>query len=97
MQPQTRQISFEVILGQGAQSQTHLMTQHTAQAISRNASWVRSRSSAVALAPRATMTKQTWNTSGLYSMHPKEDTINHSIGLRTCNKASGRSSKSKFL
>ena len=41
------------------------------------------------------MTKQTWNTSGLYSMDLKEDTINHSIGLRACNKASERSLKSK--
>jgi hypothetical protein len=72
-----------------------LMTQPTVLATSRNASWVPSRWSAVALAPRVTMTKQTWNTSGLYSMHLREDTINHSIGLRTCKKASGRSLKSK--
>jgi hypothetical protein len=98
MQSQMHPISFEATLGQDARSQTHSMTQHIAQATSRNASWVRSRSFAVALAPRVTTKKkQKWNTRGLYSMHRMETTVDHSIGPRTCNKVSGRSSKSKFV
>ena len=94
---QTRPISFEVTLGQDARSQTHSMTQRTAQKTSQSASWVRSRLSAVAPAPRVTTTTQKWNTRGLYSMHPKEIIVDHSIGLQSCNKVSERSSKSKFL
>ena len=97
MRLQMRPISFEVTLGQDARSQTHSMTQRTAQKISRNASWVRSRLSAVALAPKVMTTMQKWSTRGLYSMHPKETIVDHSIGPQNCNKVSERSSKSNFL